>query len=120
MSPSTHHFQRLVGTWLKMAFGPDERFKRGERAARYLEESLELAQAIGLSEGKALALVKQVYAKPPGDVRQEIGGAYTTLLAVGFACEENVGEAGYQELLRAFERIEEIRERNKLKVRGED
>lgn len=56
-----------------------------ERAMRFMEEALELAQACGLEAREVSRLVDYVFAKDPGEVHQEIGGVMTTLFALGHA-----------------------------------
>ncbi len=53
-----------------------------ERAMRFLEESLELAQAVGVDELEARRLLNSVWVKPKGVVEQEVGGVGTTLLGL--------------------------------------
>lgn len=46
---------------------------RVERGRRLLEETLELAQAVGVSREQALGHVERAYSRPPGAVDQELG-----------------------------------------------
>jgi hypothetical protein len=72
--------QANVLSWVKRTFGASLLVIE-ERVARLLEEVVELAQAEGLSEEKAHALVAHVYGKPSGAIVQEVGGIGVTLLA---------------------------------------
>jgi hypothetical protein len=72
--------QRVVLSWVRRTFG-EGLLAIEERVARLLEEVVELAQAEGLPEEKAHALVAHVYGKPSGAVLQEVGGIGVTLLA---------------------------------------
>lgn len=49
---------------------------------RFLEESLELIQAIGLTKSDVFSVLAHVYSKPEGEVSQDIGGVGVTLLAL--------------------------------------
>jgi NTP pyrophosphatase (non-canonical NTP hydrolase) len=69
----------IAWEWGCRCFGLDHMTNKNVRALRFAEEALELAQACGVSEEKALALVRMVYSRPAGDVRQEIGGSMVTL-----------------------------------------
>lgn len=51
------------------------------RIDRVAEEAAELFQAAGMSEERAIAHMNRSYARPRGDVRQEVGGLMTTLAA---------------------------------------
>lgn len=72
--------QGLVYRWAKNTFG-DGAIQPTERATRFLEEAIELAQAQGIPIEEVKKLVDYVYAKPPGDIAQEVGGCGVTLLA---------------------------------------
>lgn len=71
-----------VTRWLVNVFGRGALINVEERALRFGEESLELIQSLGVTQHQAEALVKQVYAKPPGDQEQELGGTTVTLAAL--------------------------------------
>ncbi len=53
--------------------------RRDERASRFLEEALELAQVEGVSEAMAETILARVYSRSCGDVTREIGQAQLTL-----------------------------------------
>jgi hypothetical protein len=44
------------------------------RSLRLAEEAVELAQANGIPREKMVDLVNMVYRKPPGELKQELGG----------------------------------------------
>ena len=77
-------FQERAGAWMRETFG--ERVLRDprERALRVLEEAAELAQAIGLSQGDAVRVVRDVYGREPGEPGREVGGLMN---AIGALCE---------------------------------
>jgi hypothetical protein len=79
------------------------------RAARFLEEALEAAQAAGLSAADADLVLDQVYNAPPGRLYQELGGSMTTLCALASAAAMDLQNA----VLEEMERMEtpEIREK---------
>jgi hypothetical protein len=82
--------QRRVLTWVRETFG-ENTTAANERASRFLEEAIELAQAQGLTSDAVLALVQHVYSKPPGNPEQEAGGVGVSLLgycaAAGFSAD---------------------------------
>lgn len=73
MSRPKHIYEWAIGTFGVIATFQDE------RAARFLEEALELAQAQGVSEAIAETILARVYAREPGDIAKEIGQAQLTL-----------------------------------------
>lgn len=105
-----------VGRWTVECFGDVEALSVPQRAYRLLEETIELAQAVGVDGEKAAQLLAYTYSRPPGVVEQELGGVGVCLLAFGYAANLDVD---------AYERLEVNRvlslppshftERNKLK-----
>lgn len=82
----SHDRQRLVLEWAVDSFG-ECAARPKERAARLVEEAVEVAQALGLEDHVILRLVLRVYGRPPGELAQEIGGVGITLEALA----ENAG-----------------------------
>ena len=111
-------FQRECDRWLIECF--DQRPVDGDplvRVARFLEEAIELAQAMGLKKENVALLADQVYAKPPGEFSQELGGCLVTLALVASHREADLMMAGEMEVASAFQRIPQIREKSKLKAK---
>lgn len=77
--------QARVAEWVRTRFGESVLADLRERAARVLEEALELAQAEGLPRGDVLALAQHVYSKEPGEPQQEAAGVGVTLKAYAAA-----------------------------------
>lgn len=73
--------QGEVLTWAVEAFGSTARDPL-ERAARLVEEAIEVAQAEGLSPVIIKRIMDRVYSRPPGDLWQELGGLQVTALAL--------------------------------------
>jgi hypothetical protein len=92
--------QKRVRRWLESRLGPNAANNPHERAMRMLEEALELAQSIGVDAIEAELLLNHVYAKPPGDIQQELGGASTTLLACADGCGYILSELFHREMSR--------------------
>lgn len=111
-------YQDRVKEWLAACFPPSARSDRRERAHRFLEEALELAQAIGCSHEDATALVDYVYSRPAGRPEFEVGGVMVTLAGLCSAASINMSEAGDRELQRNWERINVIRQKQAAKPRG--
>lgn len=96
-------FNRQIDTlkWAKVTFGAETADVTGERIRRFLEEALELAQAVGLDQEVAQNMVEYVYARPAGNVNQEIGQVGVSLLALA----EHLHINAEQEELTEFQRI---------------
>lgn len=75
-----------------------------ERATRFLEEALEVAQAMGVKQEQATRLVAHVYAKEAGVMAQELGAAGITLAA----CAESVHYLLYYQMDMEMDRIEHL------------
>lgn len=75
-------FQERIDDWLVDCFGEDVASDTQERTHRFIEESLELAQAAGCSKEHALRILEYVYSRPEGEIKQEVGGTMVTLAAL--------------------------------------
>lgn len=118
MVPAISSFQEKVERWLEACFSVEVREDRLERAHRFLEEALELAQANGCSKSDASALVDYVFARPVGEPEQEVGGVMVTLAGLCSASKINMDDAGQREIDRNWDRIEDIRAKQKSKPHG--
>ena len=111
-------YQARVELWLSECFPPAITRDRLERNHRFLEEALELSQANVCSKHDALELVDYVFSRPVGEPSQEVGGVMVTLAGLCSAIEINMDEAGDVELQRNWDRIQEIRKKQKGKPHG--
>jgi hypothetical protein len=93
-------FQNRVWLWMHECFGGKVAADRIERHHRFLEEALELVQALGCSKSEAQQLVDYVYSRPVGEPVQELGGVMVTLAALSEACDMDMQDAGLLELVR--------------------
>lgn len=89
--------------WAVETFGPVA-LDRHERAARFLEEAIELAQAEDLSIDLVKAIADRVYSRPGGYLHKEIGQALVTLELLA----ENLGISADAEATREFDRVRSI------------
>jgi len=69
---------QLACDWVQRCFGADVLLNRQERALRLLEETLELAQSVGVPPSDVRTLVDYVYSRPPGMETREIGSVLLT------------------------------------------
>lgn len=117
-TPSTAPtFQQRVQPWLLECFGAEIAADRVERNHRFLEESLELVQALGCTASEAHQLVDYVFGRPVGDPPQEVGGVMVTLAALCLANALDMHGAGEVELARisAPELVAKIRAKQAAK-----
>jgi len=73
--------QDVVLNWVNDTYGPAW-LNVGERCCRFIEEAIELVQAVGLPKEMVLKLVDRCYNKEKGEIQQELGGASVTLLSL--------------------------------------
>ena len=111
-------FQARVRPWMLACFGPEISADRVERGDRFIEEALELVQAIGYSPARAHALVDYVFGRPVGEPHQEVGGVMITLAALCLTCGLNIDRAAEDELARVWEKVDAIRTKQAAKPTG--
>lgn len=113
----TATLQTRVQPWLMTCFGPEIAGDRTERNHRFLEEALELVQALGATAGEAHQLVEYVYGRAAGEPSQEVGGVMITLAALCLANDLDMHANAETELARINqpEIVERIREKQKRK-----
>jgi hypothetical protein len=116
-APAGATFQQRVQPWLLECFGAEIAADRVERNHRFLEESLELVQALGCTPSEAHQLVDYVFGRPVGDPPQEVGGVMVTLAALCLASGLDMHDAGEVELARisAPELVAKIRAKQAAK-----
>lgn len=105
-------YQIEIRNWIKHTFGE---VNKKQRYFRCGEEFFELMQAGGVTKAELMVLMDSVYAKPIGDIFNEIGGVITTLTSVCVAENISLEEAANVELGRCWQRVEEIRKKDKTK-----
>lgn len=116
-APAGATFQQRVQPWLLQCFGAEIAADRVERNHRFLEESIELVQALGCTASEAHQLVDYVFGRPVGDPPQEVGGVMVTLAALCLASGLDMHDAGEVELRRisAPELVAKIRAKQAAK-----
>jgi NTP pyrophosphatase (non-canonical NTP hydrolase) len=108
-----HVRQRAIGVWTREAFGADHAYSLPHRGLRLLEEAIELAQAVGCDLKQCHNLLDYVFARPKGDIAQEMGGVGVTLLALGEATSISVEVAERTEVDRVLRKpLDHFRRRN--------
>lgn len=108
--------QRKVANWCARAFGWAHARSMEQRGIRFAEEAIEAAQAAGCNPAMLHRLIDHVFAKPVGDLRQELGGVGVTLLALAEAAGVSAEEAEINEVDRVLSMpLEVFAQRNQAK-----
>lgn len=108
--------QTIVREWGSAAFGDDQMSSVPQRCVRLFEEVAETCQAGGADLAQLHRLIDFVYARPAGDLRQEIGGVGVCLLALAAAADISADDAEVDEIERVLAKpIEHFTARNQAK-----
>ncbi|WP_230382658.1 hypothetical protein [Pseudomonas putida] len=102
-------FQARVQPWLMQCFGEMIAGDREERNHRFLEEALELVQALGATAAEAHQLVDYVFGRAVGEPGQEVGGVMVTLAALCLANGLDMHQLAETELTRIWTKVDAIR-----------
>lgn len=112
-------FQSEVADWMLECFGSVIAADLLERADRFIEEALELAQTMpGFTADRAHALVDYVFSRPVGERRQEVGGVMVTLAALCNPVGLNIRDEAERELARVWTKVGAIRAKQAAKPTG--
>jgi NTP pyrophosphatase (non-canonical NTP hydrolase) len=110
--------QILIKEWVIRSFGEAAFQRREERAARVVEEALELAQACTMTKEEAQKILDVVYSRPRGNIMQEAGGVALTLLALAESRNFDLQAALQEELRRVLDSPSEtFRARHQEKIK---
>lgn len=93
-------YQRQCRDWSEVAVGKRAANSVPERAVRFLEEAIELAQSCGVHGDVAIQLVRDVYDRSTGNAAQEVGGVMLTLGALSEAADIDLIDEAVRELDR--------------------
>lgn len=110
--------------WGDACFGEEINNSQLERIDRFVEESIELAQAMYAKLGYKPEEIKyritkqteHTLSRPVGEVEQEIGGVMITLLCLCNAIRVSLIDLTIRELNRCWNNIPKIREKQKSKA----
>lgn len=92
--------QAETHAWCVAAFGDHDAWSIPQRGLRLVEEAIETAQACGCDPAMLHRLIDHVYAKPVGELAQELGGLGVTLLGLAHAAGISADEAERREVAR--------------------
>jgi len=108
--------QRVVVEWGAAAFGLDQITSVEQRGLRLIEKAIEAAQAAGCDSAMLHKMVDYVFARPSGDLYQELGGVSVCLLAMANAAGFSADDAEKLEIARILAKpVATFTERNKAK-----
>src|ERR1700722_5234721 len=85
--------------WARETFG-EVALDPQERALRFLEEAMELAQAAGTTGAQAAALLERTWSRPPGLIPQEAAQVQLTLELVAEVLRVDLDDVAERELAR--------------------
>lgn len=108
-------FQARVLPWMLECFGPDILQDGRERNHRFLEESLELVQALGCTANEAHQLVDYTFSRDLGEPSQEVGGVMVCMAALCIAHGLDMDAAAETELARIWTKVPQIRAKHASK-----
>lgn len=111
-------YQERVKDWVISTFDEGVIVDIPERCHRFIEEALELVQALGLSREDIYRHVTRTYSRPVGELAQEIGGVMVTLNALATAAGIDILTAAETELSNNIKNAPAIREKwlNKIAI----
>lgn len=113
------NFQSRAAEWAKTCFGDEIPFDKLERADRFIEEALELAQTVpDFNALRAHDLVDYVFGRPVGDPLQEAGGSMVTLALLCNAMGISAEFAGEDQIATLWTKVEKIRAKQAAKPKG--
>lgn len=111
-------WQRLTQRWTHLVFDTPRTFQEATtpyvRALRAVEEVLELAQSLCITEDEIDTIKRQVYDKPPGVPCRELGGVLVTLCGVAESLHLDLEECFWAEfeVIMHPDKIAKVRHRN--------
>lgn len=111
-------YQQRVQMWMRQCFTPTICVDHEERCDRFVEEAIELVQALGYDRRRITALIDYVYGRPVGEPGQEVGGVMVTLSALCSAAGIDVQDEAEKELARVWGKIDQIRAKQQAKPTG--
>lgn len=109
-------FQNRSRKWVIACFGSEAAQDLRVRRHRFVEEAIELDQALGGTADEAHALINYVYGREIGQPTQEVGGVMVTLASLCSAASICLTLEAEHGLFDCWNRIDKIRQKQKDKV----
>jgi hypothetical protein len=108
-SESESSLESRVESWVASRCGRDQMSVQN-RAIRLLEEAVEVCQSAGISRDMIVRQVDHVFARPAGEIIQEVGGVAVCLLGLCAALKTKFSSAAMAEIERIEAKpVEEVR-----------
>jgi hypothetical protein len=104
-------YQERVKDWIGSTFSEEAVTDIPERCHRFIEEAIELVQALGMPKDDIIRHIVRTYSRPVGDPVQEVGGVMVTLNGLATAAGIDVLTAAETELSANIKNAEAIREK---------
>ena len=108
-------FQLDADAWAVFCFGIKDARCVGRRTNQFLEEALELVQAMGLNKAQVRIAVDYVYGKPIGAVEQEMGDVTLALALLATATGQSLASIAEAKLFNVWCNVAKIRVKDKAK-----
>jgi NTP pyrophosphatase (non-canonical NTP hydrolase) len=110
------YWQDEIRDFVHRVWGEKAMMSLPERAARIVEEAVELAQAHDVPQEIINKIIERVYARPPGNPGEEAGDIQFTLFAYTETAHVDIESVLAMRLERAAAiPVEDLRERHKQK-----
>lgn len=94
------HDQARAAEWVQSTFGREAFEDEKERAARVVEEAIELGQAVNLPKAVVDRISARVYSRPKGNILQEIAGTMHCLMTLAQRYKVRIDDLLKEELAR--------------------
>jgi NTP pyrophosphatase (non-canonical NTP hydrolase) len=109
--------EKISYDWGVRAFGIEHMRDRRVRGIRFVEEAVELAQALQCDKETLHKVIDVVYSRDPGGVHQEIGGCMVTLSVICNLLGVDLEKAFEVEVFRVLSKSpEHFAKRNQDKI----
>jgi len=113
--PRSNALHRRIGAWASDCLGDQQVASKKERAYRFFEEALELAQAAGLSQEEAAEMLKVTYGRSPGFIEEEVADVRIALSVLCVPYDIDPEIVTERKLAECMANSDIIRERQKRK-----
>jgi hypothetical protein len=114
---SFNQMQIMAVEWAVRCFGMAHVMDRRVRSLRLVEEAIEYAQSVGTDPEMIHRLTDMVYARPPGEPVQELGGVMLTAAVAADSLGVMAHEVMFRELRRVLAKSpEHFAKRNLEKI----
>jgi translation elongation factor EF-G len=111
-------FTHEIGHWGRDTFGDLVFSNKQERAARLIEEAIEVGQTLGVEPPMVHAIVDVIYAKPKGALAQALGGVIITWAGLLHALNLSATKIMADAQSDCWDRQEQIKKKHEEKIKA--